>query len=117
MLGDINSYNETDTTKWDSNFTIADSVIRNMPVEYTGATGLFAAYVQGATIEHNHCKAATSSRVQSPLGRSAASKRQGGCEFVPCCGFRTGTTVLRQLRADARVLHCVLQLRIRLTLA
>ena len=77
MLGDINSYNETDTTKWDSNFTIADSVIRNMPVEYTGATGLFAAYVQGATIEHNHCKAATNSRVQFPLGRSAASKRQG----------------------------------------
>jgi hypothetical protein len=89
MLGDINSYNETDTTKWDSNFTIADSVIRNMPVEYTGATGLFAAYVQGATIEHNHCKAATNSRVQLvPIGKKRRKqKTRRGCEFVP--GYTT----------------------------
>jgi hypothetical protein len=54
MLGDINSYNNTDVSTWDRNFTVSDSVIRNIPVEYTGATGLFAAYVAGATIEHNH---------------------------------------------------------------
>lgn len=54
MLGDINTYNQTDETQWDVNFTLADSVVRNIPVEYTGATGVFAAYVQGLQIVHNH---------------------------------------------------------------
>ena len=42
------------TSRWDSDFTVADSVITNIPVEYTGATAIFLGYVQSTTIEHNH---------------------------------------------------------------
>ena len=40
-LGDLTTCGETDVEKWDSNFTVSDSSITNMPVEYTGATGIF----------------------------------------------------------------------------
>ena len=56
MLGQVSDSvcNETDVSKWDRNLTVADSRVFNLPVEYTGATAIFAAYVQGVTIEHNH---------------------------------------------------------------
>merc|ERR1712087_446194 len=55
MLGDLTiaTCNETDTSKWDKNITVADNTIENIPVEYTGATGIFVAYVQSTTVEHN----------------------------------------------------------------
>lgn len=71
MLGDINTYNETDENLWDLNFTLSDSVVRNIPVEYTGATGVFAAYVQGLRIEHNHiANTSYSGGFCAPLPRS-----------------------------------------------
>eukprot|EP00039_Didymoeca_costata_P020924 m.342867 g.342867 ORF g.342867 m.342867 type:complete len:745 (+) comp21934_c0_seq1:76-2310(+) len=54
MIGQVSTCNETDVTKWDSNFTVADNLIHNLPVEYTGATSIFVAYVQSANIIHNH---------------------------------------------------------------
>lgn len=55
MLGDLSvtTCDETDASKWDMNITVADNKITNIPVEYTGATGIFVGYVQSASIEHN----------------------------------------------------------------
>lgn len=56
MLGDITNavLNETDPTHWDRDMLVEDCRILNIPVEYTGATGLFAGYLQSLTVQHNH---------------------------------------------------------------
>ena len=56
MLGDVTDavLNETDPTKWDREMLVEDCKILNIPVEFTGASGLFAGYVQSLTVQHNH---------------------------------------------------------------
>lgn len=56
MLGGISNevLNETDPTKWDRDMLVEDCRIIDIPVEYTGATGLFAGYVAHLTVQHNH---------------------------------------------------------------
>jgi acetyl esterase/lipase len=54
MLGDLAHCAETDMSLWDTNFTVSDNTITNMPVEYTGATSLFLAYVHKSSVEHNY---------------------------------------------------------------
>ena len=46
MLGDITNavLNNTDPSDWDRDLLVEDCTIANIPVEYTGATGLFAGY-------------------------------------------------------------------------
>jgi beta-D-xylosidase 4 len=45
--------NETDPSVWDSKMVVEDSVIANMPVEYSAATAIFVGYVADLTIQHN----------------------------------------------------------------
>ena len=54
MLGDLAHCAETDMSLWDTNFTVSDNTITNLPVEYTGATSLFLAYVHKSSVEHNY---------------------------------------------------------------
>ena len=42
-----------DPAEWDRDLLVEDCTIANIPVEYTGATGLFAGYVSGLTVQHN----------------------------------------------------------------
>lgn len=53
MLGGLDTCDEKDVTKWDQGFTISDSRITNLPVEYTGATAVFFGYVDSSTVTHS----------------------------------------------------------------
>jgi hypothetical protein len=53
MLGEISDCAETNVSRWNANFSVSDSRITNLPVEYTGATSIFLGYVDSSTIEHN----------------------------------------------------------------
>jgi hypothetical protein len=50
MLGDVDTFNITDVSLWDANFTVADCVAVNTGLEFTGATTIFAAYVADTVI-------------------------------------------------------------------
>ena len=54
MLGEISDCAETNTSNWNANFTVSDSRITNLPVEYTGAISIFLGYVDSSTIERNY---------------------------------------------------------------
>lgn len=51
MLGDAFSYNITDTAQWDANMLVSDCEMEGA-VELSGATTVFIAYVENATVEH-----------------------------------------------------------------
>ena len=53
MLGGLDTCDETDTSKWDKDFLVADNRITNIPIEYPGATTIFVGYVEAATLQHN----------------------------------------------------------------
>ena len=75
MLGDVTDavLNETDPTKWDREMLVEDCKILNIPVEYTGATGLFAGYVQSLTVQHNHFANQVGSELVTVRARQARS--------------------------------------------
>ena len=53
MLGTTAGFNENDVSLWDANLTFADCTAVGIPVEFSGATTVFAAYVADTIIEHN----------------------------------------------------------------
>ena len=74
MLGDTASFNVTDAALLDADFTIADCTSVNIPVELTGATPFFAAYVSNLTIEHvRRCPAGRCQRRACGVGRPPTS--------------------------------------------
>eukprot|EP01051_Picozoa_sp_SAG22_P017765 SAG22_NODE_2818_length_2181_cov_1.579731_2_plen_341_part_01 len=79
MLGDLQHCNETDTTKWDCNFTISDNTIVNLPVErgFSGATAIFGAYVASVLIEHNHIANTSYTGIDLGWGWGATGCRRG----------------------------------------
>jgi len=67
MLGDTASFNNTDASSWDADLSVSDSTMQGA-VEFTGATTVFIAYVQNATIEHNFLYNASYSAMVSGPG-------------------------------------------------
>ena len=94
MLGDTESFNETDTAKWDANLSVSDCTLRGA-VEYTGATTVFVAYADSVTLEHNLFTNASYSSVTMGWGWGREASRRGrnlivgnrvlGSQTVRCC--------------------------------
>ena len=84
MLGDITDavLNETDRGKWDADLSVTDCDILNLPVEYTGATGLFAGYVAGLTVAHNLFANQTYSAMTIGWGWGRTGSGRGGNAIV-----------------------------------
>lgn len=82
MLGDTASFNITDVSEWDTNFTVSDCTAINIPVEFTGATTIFAAYVADTTIEHNFIANASYSAMTVGWGWGREASRRGGNKIV-----------------------------------
>lgn len=82
MLGDVTTWNITDITLWDKNFIVEDNKIFNIPVEFTGATGIFAAYVDSTTIQHNTLVNLTYSGMTIGWGWGREGSRRGNNHIV-----------------------------------
>jgi len=82
MLGDVITWNITNTAMWDKNFIVEDNKIYNIPVEYTGATGIFAAYVDSTTIQHNTLVNLTYSGMTIGWGWGREGSRRGNNHIV-----------------------------------
>ena len=67
--------NETDPAKWDRDMLVEDCRIVDIPVEYTGATGLFAGYVSHLTVQHNLFANQTYSGMTIGWGWGTSSKK------------------------------------------
>ena len=81
MLGDAFSYNVSDTTLWDANMTISDCEMQGA-VELTGATTVFIAYVDNATVEHCLLYNASYSSFTMGWGWGREASRHGGNRLV-----------------------------------
>ena len=53
-MGQFDDYEQQDRKQWNYNFTIADNVLFDMPVEYVTTQPIFAGYIASSVIEHNH---------------------------------------------------------------
>lgn len=82
MLGELNSCGVTDPAEWDSNFTVSDNVIVDIPVEYSGATGIFLGYVDSTVVEHNLIANLTYSAMTIGWGWGRTGCRRGNNHIV-----------------------------------
>ena len=53
-LGGVDTYEISDISKQDRNYTITDNTMSNTGVEYTGTASVQAFYVAQTTIAHNY---------------------------------------------------------------
>ena len=81
MLGDTASFNDTDVANWDRDLSVSDSTMQGA-VEFTGATTVFIAYVQNATIEHCYLYNASYSGMTVGWGWGRTASRHGGNNIV-----------------------------------
>lgn len=81
MLGDALSYDETDSALWDSDMLVADCEMQGA-VELSGATTVFVAYVQNATVEHCLLFNASYSSFTVGWGWGREASRRGGNSIV-----------------------------------
>ena len=78
MLGGTDTFNITDTSLWDGEFTVADCQMMDTGKEFTGATTVFAAYVFNTTIEHNRIVNASYSGMTLGWGWGRENSMRGG---------------------------------------
>jgi hypothetical protein len=81
-LGDLDHCNEAQPGKWDGNFTICDSKMANLPVEFSGSTAIFGGYVGSVRIEHNHVANTSYTGISLGWGWGHTGCRQSGDNHI-----------------------------------
>ena len=81
-LGDVATWDVTDTAKWDKNLAVEDCEIVNMNMEYTGTAGIFAGYVDSTTIAHNHIANTSYSGISIGWGWGHEQGRRGNNHII-----------------------------------
>ncbi len=122
VLGDVvDAGPETDANittpraQWDTNLTVEDCTIVNLPVEYSGATAIFAGYVSGATIQHNLIANTSANAIALGWGwgrdgsgrgdNRVLANRIDGVGLERCCDLGAIYTLGPQPRSTIRANH------------
>ena len=82
MLGEISDCAETNRSRWNANFSVSDSHVTNLPVEYTGASSIFLGYVDSSTVSHNHIANTSYSGLTMGWGWGRTGCRRGSNRIV-----------------------------------
>lgn len=82
MLGEISDCAETNVSRWNANFSVSDSYVTNLPVEYTGASSIFLGYVDSSTVAHNYIANTSYSGLTVGWGWGRTGCRRGSNRIV-----------------------------------